>query len=113
MSTKGIQIFIQEFFDIIRTLPQAPGKIIEVSRDKIPAPNTIMDMRAYIDTGVQQALLQHGYLYLSSKSTKDTIYILDLRHSYKEYGNCIDEIAYLYDYDNDDVVETVVSTRLI
>ena len=50
MNTKGIQIFIQEFFDIIRTFPQAPGKIIEVPRDKMPAPNTILDMRAYIDT---------------------------------------------------------------
>ena len=113
MNAKGIQIFIQEFFDIIRTLPQAPGKIIEVPRDKMPAPDTILDMRAYIDTGVQQALLQHNYKYLPSMSTNDFIYMLDLRHSYKEHENCIDEIAYSYDYDNDCVVETVVNTRFI
>lgn len=113
MNTKGIEIFRQEFFDNVRNLPMAPGKIIQIERTKMPNPSTVCDMRAYIDTGMQLALVQHGYQYLATKSTPDVIYILDIRHGYRDYENCVDEIAYSYDTDTDSVIETVVGTKII
>lgn len=111
MNIKGIETFRQEFFDIIRTFPMAPGKIIPIERTKMSKPETICDMRAYIDIGVQQRLQEEGYQYLPSKSTPNVIYILDIRHGYREYENCVDEIAYSYDAEHDVVNETVVATK--
>ena len=111
MNTKGIEIFRQELFDTVRKLPMAPGKIIPIYRTNMPNPGTICDMKVYIDSGVQQALQQQGYHYLPTKSTPDVIYLLDIRHEYRDYENCVDEITYSYDTDNDCVTETVVDTK--
>ena len=58
MNTKGIEIFRQEFFDAVRKLPMAPGKIIPIYRIDMPNPASICNMKVYVDTGVQQALQQ-------------------------------------------------------
>lgn len=113
MNAKGIEIFRQEFFDIVRKQPMAPGKIIPIYRKSMPSPDSICDMKVYVDTSVQQALLQQDYQYLPTKSTADVIYLLDIRHGYRDYENCVDEIAYSYDSDNDCVIETVVDTKSI
>lgn len=113
MNTKGIEIFRQEFFDAVRKLPMAPGKIIPIYRIDMPNPASICNMKVYVDTGVQLALQQQGYQYLPTKSTPDVIYLLDIRHGYRDYENCVDEIAYTYDADNDCVTEIVVACKNI
>ena len=113
MNTKGIEIFRQELFHTARKLPMAPGKIIPIYTINMLNPGTICDMKVYVDTGVQQALQQQGYQYLPTTSTPDVSYLLDIRHGYRDYENCIDEIAYSYDTDNDCVTETVVDTKYI
>ena len=79
----------------------------------MPNPASICNMKVYVDTGVQQALQQQGYQYLPTKSTPDVIYLLDIRHGYRDYENCVDEIAYTYDADKDCVTEIVVACKNI
>ena len=103
-------IFQQEFLELLLHSPRIPGRFIEIVKSLLPQPYTITDMRLYFDTSLISALQQHGYQYIQSKSTKDAIVVLDLTHGFKEYQNCIDEIAFHYDATTDTINETVIKT---
>ena len=106
-------IFQQEFLELLLHYPRIPGRFIEIVKSLLPQPYTITDMRLYFDTSLISALQQHGYQYIQSKSTEDVIILLDLTHSFKEYQNCIDEIAFYYDASTDTINEMVINTTMI
>lgn len=107
---KDPNIFKQEFLELLLHYPRIPGKFINIPKSLLPQPSTIIDMRLYFDSSLKNALLQNGYQYIQSKSTENYIIILDLTHGFKEYQNCIDEIAYQYDATNDTINEVVINT---
>lgn len=109
---KSPNIFIQEFFDVLRTYPKRPGNFVKVGKIQLPQPSTILDMRVYIDTSFQASLKQNGYQYIEKHSSADEICLLDLTPVVKEYTNCIDKIEYAYDSEKDEVIERVIWTKV-
>lgn len=103
-------IFLNEFFNILHDYPKSPSNFVKIEKKQLKNYHTIGDMRVYVDTSFQQKLRKANYLYIIKDSTSEAIILLDLKHSFTDYANCIEEIGYSYDFDRNQIVPVSVNT---
>lgn len=103
--------FIQVLLDLLKKYPRCAGKIIEIERGLSSELDAYTDFKLNMDTYAESALRYYDYQYIPQRSDADHISVLSLKHGYREYSNCIDEIEYSYDAERDELIETVVASR--
>lgn len=108
---KSPDVFKQDFFNVLSTYGRRSGEIVYIEKKQMLQSDTILDMRAYIDASVEGELIRKKYQYIPTKSTCNCICLLDLTHRFHEYENCIDEIAYNYNFNSNMVEEVIVDTK--
>ena len=106
--------FCQVLLDLLlQKYRRCAGKIIIIPRGISAELDKYSDFKLYVDSEVIRGLGFYKYQYIPQRSDANQICVLDLTHRYKEYTNCIDEIAYMYDPESDVVVERVVNSKTI
>lgn len=106
--------FCQVLLDLLlQKYPRCAGKLIVIPRGISAELDKYSDFKLYVDSEVIRGLGFYKYQYIPQRSDANQICVLDLKHRFKEYTNCIDEIEYVYDPERDEVVERVVNSKTI
>lgn len=100
--------FNRELFALLTSGNNTPDNgFIHVCKDQFSLPDSITDMRAYIDSELQRRLMKRPYSfqYVICKSVPNELVFFDMTPEIIEYVNGVDVIYRYYDCDKDSVTE--------
>lgn len=103
--------FLQHLLDILKQQQRHGGKLVYIEKGKYPELESYNNFKVYIDDNVRHVLAINKYQYIQNKSAANCICLLDGTHVFKEYSNCVDEMAPFYDSFNDCVKYKFVSSK--